>query len=233
MPTHILRLLVLIAGFIILALAAAFYLTPDSFYLYGHYRADSVGEIAADVPKFQGADYCQDCHEERYVEWSAGIHTVVKCEVCHGAVGEHPIEGGLPVVPTDTVKLCTLCHEEMPARPATQPQIVVSEHAGTEQCATCHNPHSPRIGGPSSDQATDDSGPASQCTGCHGDAGLGVEDFPPLAGKDAAYLATQLQDYRSGARKDPMMNAIAEDLSDADITGLAEHYASLKGGTDN
>lgn len=233
MPKHILRLIVLIAGFIVLALTAKSYFTPDSFYVYGHYRADSVGEIAADTPKYQGTDYCQDCHEERHVEWTAGVHKVVKCEVCHGAVGEHPVDGELPVVPTDTVKLCTLCHEAMPTRPATQPQIVVSEHAGTEQCATCHNPHSPRIGGAAGDQATADSGPASQCAGCHGDEGLGIEDFPPLAGKDAAYLATQLQDYRSGAREDPMMNAIAGDLNDADIAELANHYASLKAGTGN
>jgi len=218
-------------GFVTLALAAKSYFTPDSFYLFGHYRADSVGEIAAETPKFRGTDYCQDCHEAPHAEWTAGVHKVVKCEVCHGAVGEHPVEGDLPVIPTDTVKLCTLCHEAMPTRPAAQPQIVVSEHAGTEQCATCHNPHSPRIGG--GDAAGADAGPAAQCAACHGDDGLGVEDFPPLAGKDAGYLATQLQDYRSGARENPMMNAIASDLSDAEITGLADHFASLKGGTGN
>jgi len=233
MPKHILRLLALAVGFIILALAAKSYFTPDSFYQFGHYRGDSVAQIAADAPKFKGTDYCQECHEERHVEWTAGTHKVVKCEVCHGAVREHPVDGELPVVPTDTVKLCTLCHESMPTRPAAQPQIVVSEHAGTEQCATCHNPHSPRIGGPAGDQAAADSGPAAQCAACHGADGLGVEDFPPLAGKDAGYLAMQLQDYRSGAREDPMMNAISEDLSDADIAGLADHFASLKGGTGN
>lgn len=230
MPKHIQRLLLLVVGFIVLALAAKSYFTPDSFYRYGHYRADSVAEIAADIPKFRGTDYCQECHEAPHADWTAGVHKAVKCEVCHGAVGEHPVEGDLPVIPTDTVKLCTLCHEAMPTRPAAQPQIVVSEHAGTEQCATCHNPHSPRIGG---GDAGADAGPAAQCAACHGADGLGVEDFPPIAGKDAGYLATQLKDYRSGAREDPMMNAIAGDLSDADITGLAEHFASLKGGTGN
>lgn len=133
-------------AFAVFAGVAVYVITPDSFYVYGHYRADSVGEIAAQMPKFQGPAYCQECHEERHAEWNAGVHTVVKCEVCHGAVGEHPIEGDLPVVPADSVKLCTLCHEAMPTRPASQPQIVVSEHAGSEQCVTCHNPHSPKIG---------------------------------------------------------------------------------------
>ncbi|MDH3229268.1 MAG: c-type cytochrome [Alphaproteobacteria bacterium] len=229
MPTHILRLLLLIIGFFILAIAAVIVLTPESFYEFGHYRADSVGEIAADIPKFQGPDYCEACHEEQHADWSAGIHTVVKCEVCHGAAGEHPLDGGKLPIPTDSVKLCTLCHEKMPARPAAQPQIVVSEHAGDEQCVTCHDPHSPALGDSGSGQAGADPGPASQCAGCHGAEGLGVGDFPPLAGKAADYLATQLQDYRSGAREDPMMNTIAESLSDADIAELAAYYASFDG----
>ena len=230
MPTHILRLLLLIVGFIVVALAAAIYLTPESFYEFGHYRADSVGEIAADIPRFQGSEYCEACHEEQHADWSAGVHKVVKCEVCHGAAGDHPLDGKLPI-PADSVRLCTLCHEKMPSRPAAQPQIIVSEHAGEEQCVTCHDPHSPALGSPAGDQAGAASGPASQCAGCHGDAGLGIGDFPPLAGKDAGYLAAQLKDYRSGGRENAMMNAIAESLSDADIAELAAFYAALKGGS--
>lgn len=230
MPKHIVRLLLLIGAFVVAALAAQSYFIPDSFYVFGPYRADSVREIAAATPKFKGPDYCQACHEERHVEWSAGVHKAVKCEVCHGAAGDHPDSGKLPV-PTETVKLCTLCHEAMPTRPAAQPQIVVAEHAGTKQCITCHNAHSPKIGG----QA--DAGPVavetliSQCAGCHGPKGLGVEDFPPLAGKTAEYIATQMQAYRSGARRHEMMNAIAEPLSNQDIADLAAHFAALKGAT--
>ena len=228
MPTHILRLLLLIVALFILAIVAAIYLTPASFYEFGHYRADSVGEIAADIPKFQGPDYCEACHDEQHADWTAGVHKVVKCEVCHGAAGEHPLDGSKLPIPADSVRLCTLCHEKMPARPAAQPQIVVSDHAGDEQCVTCHDPHSPALGGGA---AGTESGLASQCTGCHGADGRGIGDFPPLAGKDADYLATQLRDYRSGARANPMMNTIAEALSDADIAELAAHYASLMGGT--
>ncbi len=146
MPTHIQRLLLLMAGFIVLAIAAAILLTPESFYEFGHYRADSVAEIAAQEMKFRGTDSCQECHEERHADWTAGTHKVVKCEVCHTAARDHPADGLLPV-PSETVKLCTLCHEKMPARPAAQPQIVVVEHAGEEQCVTCHDPHSPALGG--------------------------------------------------------------------------------------
>jgi hypothetical protein len=162
MPKHGVRLIFLILVFAGVAVAAILYLPPDSFYRYGHYRADSVVEIAAQTLKYQGPGYCQGCHEERHTTWSAGVHATVKCEVCHGAVGEHPIAGTLPI-PTDTVRLCTLCHEAMPTRPAAQPQIDVAEHAGTEQCIACHNPHSPKIGGVAGGRANR---PNSSPSGC-------------------------------------------------------------------
>lgn len=231
MPKHFQRLLLLIFGFIVVALVAKSYFTPDSFYEFGHYRSDSVREIAADTPKFKGADYCEGCHNERHVEWSSGVHKTVKCEVCHGPARTHP-ENVKLTIPTNTVKLCTLCHEAMPTRPAAQPQIVVSDHAGTAQCTACHKAHSPKIGGAAPDQtaaATTESR-VSQCVGCHGPDGLGVGDFPPLAGKGAGYLDKQMRDYRSGARKHEMMNTIAKALSDEDISDLAAYYAALKGG---
>jgi mono/diheme cytochrome c family protein len=226
MPKHGVRLILLVAVFLTMAATAKSYFTPDSFYRYGHYRADAVHEIAAGTPKHQSADSCQSCHADGYVEWSAGVHTVVECEVCHGAAGKHPDTGTLPI-PADSVKLCTLCHEAMPARPAAQPQIVVEEHAGEQQCVACHNPHSPGFGAPSGGAVTAEA-LSEQCAGCHGDDGLGGEDSPPLAGKDADYLARQLHDYRSGTREDAMMNMIAETLSEQDIDALATHYGSLR-----
>jgi cytochrome c553 len=232
MPKHGIRLIILIVIFSAAAVAAKSYFTVNSFYRYGHYRADSVGEIAAGTPKYQGPAYCQGCHEERHATWSAGTHLVVKCEVCHGPAGEHPVSGKLPV-PDDTVRLCTLCHEAMPTRPAAQPQIEVAEHAGTQQCIVCHNPHSPKIGGAA--PAGTGGGPATaealaaQCSGCHGDDGRGVGEFPALAGKQAEYIAQRMLDYKSGTLKNPMMNMIAEALSDQDITALAAHYAALGG----
>ncbi len=74
-------------------------------------------------------------------------------------------------------------------------------------------------------------GKASMCAGCHGAQGEGKDKNPALAGKDAAFLAKQLQDFRSGTRQDPMkmMNMMAKPLSDQDIENLAVYYASLKG----
>lgn len=234
MPKHGVRLILLLIVFAASAVAAKYYFTPASFYEYGHYRANYVTEEAAPQPLYKGPSYCQTCHAERHSQWSAGVHKVVKCEVCHGAAGEHPRTGKLPI-PTDTVRLCTLCHEATPGRPAAQPQIEVSQHAGAQQCVVCHNPHSPKIGGPAQAQAAaapaGAQGLSARCAGCHGADGLGVGTFPALAGKDADYLAKQLRDYKSGARPNPMMATIAKSLSEQDITDLATYYASLKGKT--
>ena len=64
---------------------------------------------------------------------------------------------------------------------------------------------------------------AKGCASCHGVDGKGRI---PLAGKKAGYLAEQLQAFRSGVRKESMMNMMAKSLSDEDIADLAAYFAS-------
>jgi cytochrome c553 len=64
--------------------------------------------------------------------------------------------------------------------------------------------------------------------GCHGTAGLGNAENPPLAGKDAKQLVQQMRDYKSGARQHLLMNQMMKPLSEQDIENLAAYYASLK-----
>lgn len=257
MPKHIARLIVLLVTFGAVAYAAKVFFTDDSFYRFGHYRGDSVVEIASEKPKHKGSEYCRTCHAERYAEWAKGVHhdakagKVVQCEVCHGAAGgrdkaagfayattgvDHPASGKLPV-PADTAKLCTLCHEQMPGRPAEQRQIVVAEHAGTQQCKACHNPHSPRIilgvdtatvaAGKAAGGAAGD--PAGRCTACHGADGISSNPaWPSLAGQRSAYLVEAVKAYQTGARDNAMMAGIAKGLSDADAQKVAAHYEALK-----
>ena len=52
--------------------------------------------------------------------------------------------------------------------------------------------------------------------------------YPNLAGQKEAYLAKQLKDFKSGARKDPIMAPMAMGLSDEDVANIAAYYASLK-----
>ena len=68
------------------------------------------------------------------------------------------------------------------------------------------------------------------CAACHGANGVSVSDtIPNLAGQKAAYLEGQLRALSSGARKNAVMNAIAPQLSAADIANVAAYFASLPG----
>jgi cytochrome c553 len=252
-PKHIARLIVLMVCFAAAAYAAKVFFTAHSFYAYGHYRGDSVAEIASDKPKYKGSEYCKSCHAELYAEWFNGVHhsvkvgKVVQCEVCHQAAGgrdiggmfqhvstgaDHPASGELRV-PADTLKLCPLCHEKMPGRPAEQPQIDVAAHAGTQQCTTCHNPHSPMLmRGPAAPAAQSGGAPGAKtatCAGCHGADGVSSNPvWPNLAGQHGDYLVEALKAYKTGKRQNAMMAATAKGLSDTDIHDVAGHYAALK-----
>lgn len=230
MPKHIIRLILVLVGVLAVGLVAKWYFTVDSFYKYGHYRANSVPEIAAQEPVFQTPRYCQSCHSARYAQWSANSHKTVICEVCHGAAKGHPQNGKLPI-PTDTRKLCTLCHEAMPGRPSTQPQIDLAQHSGGQQCVICHNPHSPKIGtvvAKVTGNAEEGKKQAAVCTSCHGTNGISPNDnWPNLAGQHASYLAKMLTAYKSGTQKDVMMSAVAQALDDTGIQNLAAYFSGL------
>lgn len=70
---------------------------------------------------------------------------------------------------------------------------------------------------------------ARGCIGCHGAGGVSATAAnPSLKGRDAAFIRKSLTDFRSGARKNPVMNAMAAGLSDAEIRNLADYIATLK-----
>jgi cytochrome c553 len=233
MPKHISRLIGLLLAVLVLALIAPRILTVKSFYQFGHYRADSVVEIAAHQPAYKTARYCLTCHAQRVAQWSANSHKSVTCEVCHGAAQGHPASGKLPI-PKDTVKLCTLCHEGMPGRPHTQPQIVLAQHnpyaASGQQCAACHNPHSPKIAAGlvkvTGNAAAGKKRADEDCAACHGEEGHSPNNtWPNLAGQNVAYLARILTAYKSGDQQDAAMTPLAKELDDADIQNLATYFA--------
>lgn len=255
MPQHIVRLILLLVISGAAAYAAKGYFTVDSFYDYGHYRGSSVEDIASDKPKFKGLAYCASCHAARVVEWSTGAHNrtdidkIVRCEVCHGPGGgrdepgprvahsatgpDHPINLKL-AIPADTRRLCTRCHERLTGRPLQQRQIVVADHAGTEQCSLCHNPHSPRISLASPEpparpvDAAAGKAKAAACVGCHGAEGASANlPGPSLAGQHEPYFMAALKAYGTGGRNSPMMSAAAQ-TSDADAADIAAYYAGLK-----
>ncbi len=71
------------------------------------------------------------------------------------------------------------------------------------------------------------------CVACHAASGKGVSQakFPSVAGQHVAYLTSQLDKFRSGARDNDnssIMRKIAMKLTDDDITALTEYMSSLK-----
>ena len=64
------------------------------------------------------------------------------------------------------------------------------------------------------------------CVACHSTDGNSVlPNHPKLAGQSARYLAKQLSDFKSGARKDPIMAGMAAGLSEEDMHDIASFYA--------
>jgi cytochrome c553 len=65
------------------------------------------------------------------------------------------------------------------------------------------------------------------CQACHGtDGNSQSSDYPKLGGQYPDYLAKALRDYKSGARKNPIMGAFAGTLSTADIENVSAYYAA-------
>jgi cytochrome c553 len=78
--------------------------------------------------------------------------------------------------------------------------------------------------------ATESTPPATveACKACHGPQGISRNPtFPNLAGQKAGYLEAQLKAFKAKDRKNDFMNAIATQLSNADIHTFALFWSSL------
>jgi len=69
------------------------------------------------------------------------------------------------------------------------------------------------------------------CAACHGPDGNAPTgpDFPRLAGQHYDYLVKTLRDYKSGARKNPIMAGQVGNLNPQDMADLAAYFSSQKG----
>lgn len=71
---------------------------------------------------------------------------------------------------------------------------------------------------------------AEVCAACHGpDGNSPAPAFPKIAGQHASYVEKSLNEYKSGARKDPIMAGMAAALSKEDIENLAAYFATQSG----
>jgi cytochrome c553 len=69
---------------------------------------------------------------------------------------------------------------------------------------------------------------AALCVSCHGEAGISqTENIPSLAGQPDQFIQWQLVFFRSGARKNELMQPIVEQISNEDIRNIGAYFASL------
>ncbi|MHC4141559.1 MAG: cytochrome C [Planctomycetota bacterium] len=144
---HIIRAVLLLILIAVVFVVVRHFLIPRSFGDYGHYRSDSIAEIAARPLAHGGPQACVECHAED-TEWVlAEEHGSVACEVCHAPLVTHVV-GGEKIADMRvrrTTELCAWCHQRLAARPATFPQVNLVEHVTQREveftedvCWSCH-----------------------------------------------------------------------------------------------
>ena len=87
----------------------------------------------------------------------------------------------------------------------------VADSSSGRRCASSHSP-SGQCAASAAGDAKAGRAKAQLCQACHGIDGLSkVPDAPNIAGQTEAYVAAQLQAFKSGARKNEAMTLVASD----------------------
>jgi len=146
MPKQLQRILLLLSILVIIFIGLRHYLIPESFGELGHYRANSLLDNEAHIPKYLGNDFCIDCHDSEASLLTIGKHSKIKCETCHGPGFKH-VESNekVDIILPSGRDFCGLCHSLNKARPINKvKQVDIKEHNIEEtECINCHNPHEP------------------------------------------------------------------------------------------
>jgi len=152
-PFRFLLLVIAVAAFILIVRAI---IVPSDFkvhngdYKYQYYRTGNVEEWKNFEVKYQGREYCQDCHPEEYEKIVNSKHAMNQCENCHGPAYNHPDE--VEKLTIDRSRdLCLRCHAELSYRPNSYAELPSGpielimqnpeEHNPGEECVLCHDPH--------------------------------------------------------------------------------------------
>ena len=153
MKWHVLRPLGVAIGLVVVILIGRVFMVPDDFgvhgesFTYNYHRLSNVQEWKDFPVKYQGREYCADCHRRnvRTLDRSTA-HSAIECENCHGPGVGHPDD--VENLPIDRSReQCLRCHallEYPTSGRAVVPGIEDRMHMRRKQCAECHNPHDPR-----------------------------------------------------------------------------------------
>ena len=126
----------------------------------------------------------------------------------------------------------TPSHRSLPRRPAAS---VVASGAGSSwiaalalalACGTAAAADEAAAPAAKADLAKGGAISSQVCAACHSaDGSRGSPAQPILQGQHPEYLVKQLTEYKSGKRKNPIMQGIASTLSEADMKNVAAFYA--------
>jgi len=143
------RPLYVVLALVAIILVARTFMVPEGFgihergYMYGWYREGNIAEWKAFQAKYQGKEYCRDCHDEQEKQVLSSPHKTIECENCHGPALEHPSDP--PKLPLDRTRgLCLRCHTYLPYPTSKRSEIKgidPDQHNTGLECAGCHNPH--------------------------------------------------------------------------------------------
>jgi predicted CXXCH cytochrome family protein len=146
---HVLRPLyvVLVLAAIIVIVRTA--VVPKDFgihergYMYSWYRKGSEEDWKNFKVKYQGRDYCKDCHTGQFQRLHSSPHAIIECENCHGPAIEHPSDPQKLSVDRSR-ELCLRCHTYLPYPTSKRAGIKGIDPDGHNQgleCVGCHDPH--------------------------------------------------------------------------------------------
>ncbi|MBA3009234.1 MAG: hypothetical protein KKF12_17975 [Proteobacteria bacterium] len=153
------RLILVCLGIFVMAWVGFLFkslLLPDSFGLYGHFRADAITE-AVEVPVRHGTNSsCFKCHPFEAKIHKAGLHSTISCEFCHGPYADHvAVDKKTGTLPVKTGKqittLCLRCHNTqiMARSEEVIKTVAMPDHLRNQQvklthdCNQCHHVHAP------------------------------------------------------------------------------------------
>lgn len=186
------------AGILLGAIAgvslAAGALAATLYGAFGFHPGRDADAWAARAPQFVGAASCAACHPGQARSWTAGLHSTVACESCHGPMAGHPAGQGPTAIPTAIPGLIAPTPDIRTTGAPTATAAAVGpvpllslderstvglpESGPTALCLTCHRATVGRPSGfPTVDPAAHFAGP--ECNLCH-DPHSAVAPRPPL-----------------------------------------------------
>jgi cytochrome c553 len=161
---------------------------------------------------------------------TAGEQKSLPCAGCHGPKGKssNAQRPNLAAQQADyLIKQMNAYKNGIRANPMMQSMAINLKSSDIEDLAQFYAGLPPVSAGGEPSLANAGRTKASMCLGCHGATAEGNGEIPRLAGQHPEYLQRQLNYFKTGARKSSHMQAIAADLTDADIKELAAYFGSL------